>query len=50
VDQIKSGIATIKRKVQDIEQFHNKALTAIGDPASGILDVADAYGRWQNIG
>ncbi|KAI3630948.1 hypothetical protein MIR68_011031 [Amoeboaphelidium protococcarum] len=31
VDEIKTAVNAIKHKVQDIEQFHSKALTAISD-------------------
>ncbi len=30
MDDIKAGIAAVKKKVHEIEQFHSKALSAIG--------------------
>ena len=36
MDEIKTGINRIKKKVQEVEQHHGRALTAIGGEGGGI--------------
>lgn len=53
VDEVKSGVSRIKKKVQEIEQFHGRQLTAVSGEESGMTDTCGGsllrYDCWLTL-